>query len=59
MNFNAVEVHSRWRILPRAAEKIDTVTVRDDATEDFPEVKLGSTRLRILVILPVENEYAH
>jgi hypothetical protein len=35
------------------------VAKRYDATEDFPEVELGSAGLRIFVILPVENEYPH
>jgi hypothetical protein len=35
------------------------VSAGDDAAEDFLEVKLGTARLRILVILPVEYEYAH
>jgi hypothetical protein len=35
------------------------MSARDDATEDLLEVKLGPACLRILVILPVEYEYAH
>jgi hypothetical protein len=35
------------------------VSPRDDATEDLPEVKLGAARLRIFMILPVEDEYPH
>src|ERR1700694_3181145 len=59
MNVDSIEIHSRRRILPGAAKKIPLVPARDDATEDFLEVKLGAPRLWILVILPVEYEYAH
>jgi hypothetical protein len=35
------------------------MTHRNQAPEDLPQVKLRATRLRILVILPVEYEYPH
>jgi len=35
------------------------VPERDDPAEDFLEVKLSATCLRILLILPIEYEYAH
>jgi hypothetical protein len=35
------------------------VAERNDPAKDFPEVELCSARLRILVVLPVENEYPH
>ena len=56
---DSVQSHPRQSALPRAAEKIHAVTARDYATEDFSEVKLGSARLRILVVLPVQNKYPH
>jgi hypothetical protein len=59
MNVDAIELCSLRGILPRAAQKIDAVSPRDDATEDLPEVKLGAARLRIFMILPVEDEYPH
>jgi hypothetical protein len=59
MNVDALEIRPLRGALPRAAKKIDAVPPADDATEDFSEVKLGAARLRILVILPVEDEYPH
>jgi hypothetical protein len=35
------------------------VAASDDATEDLLKVQLGSARLRIGDVLPVENEYPH
>jgi hypothetical protein len=59
VDIDSVEIHSRWRAFPRAAKKVHFVAARDNPAEDFPKVKLGSARLRILVVLPVENEYPH
>jgi hypothetical protein len=59
MNVDAIELHPGRGGLPRAAEKIDAVASRNDPAEDLSEVKLGATRLGILVILPVEDEYPH
>jgi hypothetical protein len=59
VHIDSVESHPLRGARPGAAEKIDRVTARDDPTEDFPEVKLGSACLRILVVLPVQNEYPH
>jgi hypothetical protein len=59
MDIESVEVHAWLRVVPGAAEKIHGVTMRDDSREDFPQMKLGSARVRILVILPVEDEYPH
>jgi hypothetical protein len=35
------------------------VAARNQPREDFPEVKLGTACLRVLVVLPVEYEYPH
>jgi len=59
VHIDSVQGHPLHSAFPRAAEKIHPVTARDDATEDLSEVKLGSARLRILVVLPVQNEYPH
>jgi hypothetical protein len=59
VNVDAIEGYAWSSILPGAAKQIHTVSAGDDAAEDFLEVKLGTARLRILVILPVEYEYAH
>jgi hypothetical protein len=45
--------------LPRAAKQIDSMAVGRDSPEDFCQMQLGSACLRILLILPVENEYPH
>jgi hypothetical protein len=54
-----VEIHPLRSVLPRAAKKIHLVSALDDATEHFLEMKLGTARVRILVILPIEYEYPH
>jgi hypothetical protein len=59
MNVDPIEFHSLRGVHPRGAQEIDAVSPRDDATEDLPEVKLSAARLRILVVLPVEDEYPH
>jgi hypothetical protein len=35
------------------------MAARDDAAEDFLQVKLGTAGLRVFVILPVEDKYPH
>ena len=59
VHIDSVESHSRLSPFPGAAKKVHLVAARDNPAEDFPEVKLGSACLRILVVLPVENEYPH
>jgi hypothetical protein len=59
VNVDAIQVDTLRSVSPRAAKQIDTVSAGDDATEDFSEVKLRAACLGILVILPVEYEYAH
>src|SRR2546422_9805192 len=59
MNVDTIKRHARWSIGPRATQQIDVVPASHDSAENFPEMKLGTPRLRIGVILPVEDEYAH
>jgi hypothetical protein len=59
MDLDTVQIHPLGRVLPGAAEKIDSVPFRNDATENFLEVKLSTSGLRILTILPIEYEYPH
>jgi hypothetical protein len=59
VHINAHESCPRRSTQPGAAEEIDAVPPRDDSAEDFLEVELGAACLRILVILPIENEYPH
>jgi hypothetical protein len=59
VNVNSIELDALRRVSPGAAKKIHAMPARDDAAEDFLEVKLGAACLRILVILPVQYEYAH
>jgi hypothetical protein len=59
VNGDPVQIRALGSVQPRAAEQIDSMAARDDAAEDFLEVKLGTAGLRILRILPVEDEYPH
>jgi hypothetical protein len=59
MNVDSIQIHSWRRVLPGAAQKVHLVPAGDDAAKDFLKVKLGAACLWILVILPIEYEYAH
>jgi hypothetical protein len=59
VNVDPIQIHARRRVRPRAAQQINGMTAGDDAAENLPEVKLGTTGLRILVILPVKDKYPH
>src|SRR6267154_923500 len=59
VNVDPIQTRARGRIRPRAAQQINGVTAGDDAAENLPEMKLGTTGLRILVILPVKDKYPH
>src|SRR6266496_58928 len=59
MNVDTIKGHARRSIGPGATKQIDVVPASHDSSEDFPEMKLGTPRLRIGVILPVEDEDAH
>ena len=54
-----VEQRRGWRSLPPTAQKRDVVTPRRQASKDLVQVDLGPPSLRILEILPVQNEYVH
>src|SRR3954467_7486005 len=51
VDIDALQIHTRGRVSPGAAEKIDAVSTGYDATEDFPEVNLGAACLWIFVVL--------
>ena len=59
MHVNAIEVDAPRHIRPGTAQKINAVAKGHDTTENLLKMKLGSARLRIGDILPVEDEYAH
>jgi hypothetical protein len=59
MDFDAFLVRPRRRLVPRAAEEVYAMTARNQSGKDFAEMKLGPASLRILVVLPVQYEYAH
>src|SRR5712671_202398 len=59
VNVDAIELDALGRVSPRAVKQIHAMSTRDDAAEDFLEVELGAACLWILVILPVQYEYAH
>ena len=59
MNLYAVDDRARGRRIPATAEEIHAVSPRNKPAENLMKVKLCPTRLRILSILPVENEDSH
>ena len=59
VDVDALQIGALRSVFPGAAEKIHGVPARDDAAEDFLEVKLSTTCLRVFVVLPIEYEYSH
>jgi hypothetical protein len=59
IDLDAVERHAIRAALPAATEKIDFVSRPGDPAEDLMKVNFCAARLRILPILPVEDEYPH
>jgi hypothetical protein len=59
MDFDPVQIGSPRSVRPGATKQIDAVTESDYATEYLMQMKLGPAGLRILDILPIENQYPH
>jgi hypothetical protein len=59
MYINAVDHRARRSVAPPAAEQIDSVTARRESAEYLMEMELCAARLRVLTVLPVQNENAH
>src|SRR3954468_1130436 len=55
VHVDAIEVRALLRCPPGAAEEIDAVALLDDPAENLLQMELGAPRLRIQVVLPVEN----
>jgi hypothetical protein len=59
MNFDPVEIHSGRDVSPGAAKQVHAMSERNYSLEDFSQMKLGATCLRIFVVLPIQYEYPH
>jgi hypothetical protein len=59
MNINAIDNRARRSFAPPAAEKIDFVAPRCESAEYLMEMDLCAARLRVLTVLPVQNENTH
>src|SRR5688500_15310335 len=59
VHFDTFERRAGGSAWPRAAEQRNLMTARGNPAEDLPEMKLGSTSMRIFVVLPVQHEYPH
>jgi hypothetical protein len=59
VNVDTVKCRATRGILPSAAQQLDRVAALRDAAENLVEVQLCSATLRILTVLPVQNENAH
>jgi hypothetical protein len=59
MNINAIDHRTRRGGAPPAAEKIDSVAPRCESAEYLMEMELCATCLRVLTVLPVQNENTH
>jgi hypothetical protein len=59
VHVDAVYGCAACRIIPSAAKQIDGVTASSEAPEYLMKVKLCAACLRILSILPIEDENLH
>ncbi len=59
MDADSVECYSTLASVPSAAEKSDFVTAVSEAAENLMQVELGTTAMRILAIVPVNEEKPH
>jgi len=59
MYIDPVDLYTSRRILPSAAQEVDSVPSCRKPSEDLMKVKLGASRLGILAVLPVENKNPH
>jgi hypothetical protein len=59
MDVHAVDTRTCRTAGPPAAQQRHVVTHRRETTEDLMQVDLGATSLRVLDVLPVDDENAH
>jgi len=59
MDADTIECYSTLAAFPPTAEKRDFVTAVSEAAENLVQVKLGTTAMRILPIVPVNEEKPH
>jgi hypothetical protein len=59
MNIDAIHHRARSGVAPPAAEKVNAVTARREPAEYLMEMMLCATRLRVLTVLPVQDEDTH
>jgi hypothetical protein len=59
VNVDAIDECARRAAGPSAGEKIDAMSHRRDPPKDFMEMYFGASAVRILSIVPVDDEYPH
>jgi hypothetical protein len=59
MHIDPVDLYATRCIPESAAQQIDSVSARSKSSENLMQMKLGATALRILPILPVEDQDPH
>ena len=58
-DIDAVELRRRRATRPAAAQERDLMPARGEPPKDLMQVNLGSSRLRIFAILPVDEKQTH
>ena len=56
VHVDAVDAHATGRAVPARREERDAMTARGEPAEDLVQVDLGAARLRVLAVLPVDDE---
>ena len=59
IDLDPVERGARRTVRPAAAQQRDLVPLRGEPPEDLVQMDLGAARLRILAVLPVDDENSH
>jgi hypothetical protein len=59
MNVDSIDVCARCAAGPSTGEKIYAMASGCDASKDFMKMDFGASAIRILSIVPVDDEYPH
>jgi fatty acid-binding protein DegV len=59
VNVDAIDSRATSAAAPATAQQIDGMAAAGKSSENLMEMKLCASRLRVLSILPVEDEYFH
>jgi hypothetical protein len=59
MNVDSIEESTWCALIPAAREQIHPVTTSRNSSEDFVEVYLRASGIRIFPVVPVDDEDAH